>query len=123
MKDYDRTRIEEYIWEDFEDLSSAWSTMDWDGILICWMRMLYWASILRTEIDNDGVPYSKRKDREKRQALTGPDKIRQEIFICMQEIILAKQDHDLLKFAYWYAKLTDIIRYFGITKPRIFEEA
>ena len=74
-----------------------------------WSQAIYHASILRTEINDKGVPYIQQKKNNILKAITESEKTRERIYQYLQEIILAKQNRSPQTFKHWYKELTDLI--------------
>ena len=70
-----------------------------------WRRAMLYASILRTEIDNAGAEYIDQKEEGMRRVLGVIENTKEQIYLCLQKIVLAKQERNVRMFRLWYARL------------------
>lgn len=122
MTSLERTRLETRIRTHVYYMKSGMNIGNWEMIFDNWFKVTYLASILRTEIDNKGDTYIDQKRRKARGELTNDERTKQKMLLCLQEIILAKQDRDLPKFRYWFSIFQNLIKFEPIIKARPIKE-
>ena len=100
-----RKELETLIDRALKDMQAAKRKKNLVEVVNWWRKAILYASILRTEIDNAGTEYIDQKEESSRKVLGVTRDAKEEIYLCLQKIILAKQDRDVIAFKYWYARL------------------
>ena len=108
MEIKERKEFEALIDIALRHMQAAKHTGDLEGVENWWQKLVLYASILRTEIDNAGTDYIDQKEELSRTALGVTKDVRELIYLCLQKIVLAKQYRDVKAFKYWYAKLESL---------------
>lgn len=104
----ERKKFETLIDIALREMEAAKREDDTEGVSNWWQKAILYASILRTEIDNAGTDYIDQKEKLSRTVLGTTKNVKELIYLCLQKIILAKQDRDVRAFKYWYAKLESL---------------
>ena len=118
----ERSSLEMRIDSALEDMLDAEYKRDDELMFMSWLRAIFYASILRTEINVKGFEYIGQKRENIRKAMGAMEETKQKIYLYLQEILLAKQNRDWISFEYWYGMLRNVLLYGPVIKPRIFEE-